>query len=435
MLFLLTRMLFARPLSLPETLDAIENNSIELQISQLKEEKARLETKKMLTKLLPVVQIQGSWLQFDEPLEVQLLGEQSGDVDCSAFEAFGLGDLCAGFSEPMLLREERIFDGTAQVLYPISSLFSIYKGYEISKTMGRLSLVETELTRKKVRLSVIELYMQALTLQQTVQFAKATKVRLEKHLANIDSFVSKGLLNSLDAERMRGAIEEAELAEQEAQDAYALICRQIALIIGRDFTPIPFDFTVPAALPTMVVQNDILEKARLQEKIAGDAHAAAYGQLIPDVALIAATTRTQGQGTLTPTEQNYIGLSFTMNFGWGERWLQTRQSQRELLMAQQALQLQTEALALEQEAAKRGVLRAQKKEQIKIRKQEIAQEAQRQAEAKFAEQLITAVELLDSEADMLKAQLELAQAKANLVQSFAQFQYVAGVVPLVDFRR
>ena len=68
------------------------------------------------------VQASGSWLDFGEPLDSYIIGDGSEEVDCSSFDAFGFGDLCASFSEPLRVRDERIFDGSIQVAIPISAL-------------------------------------------------------------------------------------------------------------------------------------------------------------------------------------------------------------------------------------------------------------------------------------------------------------------------
>ena len=65
-------------------------------------------------------------------------------MDCIPFEAFGFEDLCTSFSEPLLLREDKIFDGNVQIYYPISGAHSIYQGMKSSAVRAGIKEFDTQ---------------------------------------------------------------------------------------------------------------------------------------------------------------------------------------------------------------------------------------------------------------------------------------------------
>ena len=101
--------LMAEPLSLEKSLQLVATQNPEVQLARLQADQVNLERLKVLTNTVSL-QASGSWLNFGEPLDSYIIGDGSEDIDCSSFEAFGFGDLCASFSEPLRVRDERIFD-------------------------------------------------------------------------------------------------------------------------------------------------------------------------------------------------------------------------------------------------------------------------------------------------------------------------------------
>ena len=109
--------LMAEPLSLQESLNLVSTQNPEVQIARLQADQANLERLKVLTNLVNI-QASGSWLDFGEPLDSYIIGDGSEEVDCSSFDAFGFGDLCASFSEPLRVRDERILMALFKLLFP-----------------------------------------------------------------------------------------------------------------------------------------------------------------------------------------------------------------------------------------------------------------------------------------------------------------------------
>ena len=170
MLWLVLGTAYAKSVPLSQVLEQAAAKSPEVHIAELQTQHAKLEATKSLLMLAPTIDISGNWMDFGAPLEANLLGsDASSDLDCQSFEAFGLGDLCTSFSEPMLLREARIFDGTVQALWPISALYSISYGAAANRALHKSSVLEAELIRQRIQQSIIQLYLESSYLEQVIQ--------------------------------------------------------------------------------------------------------------------------------------------------------------------------------------------------------------------------------------------------------------------------
>jgi len=149
---------------------------------------------------------------------------------------------------------------------------------------------------------------------------------------------------------------------------------------------------------------------------------AAMGELIPTVALMAATTSTKGQGPFTPTSQQYIGLSLQGDFQWGQKWMTYKQSQMDLSMAEQGLRLQESALSIEQQQLKQDWEASSEQIQLATERVEIESIKNKQAQAKFEAHQITTADLLDAEALFSDAQMDLLRSKHQHILAQAKYQ-------------
>jgi outer membrane protein TolC len=427
--FIFSLAVFATPLTLSESLALVEENNIELQISRLQTDKANLAKLSMLSRMLPTVEGKASWLDFGEPLEVNLMGEATQEMDCTSFEAFGFGDLCSSLSEPMLLREARIFDGTIQALYPLSALYSITQGYQASLVLSEISELQVEEKKVQIQMLVIEMYMEALHLQQIIEFAEATQKRMQFHKKTVSAFVEQELLHPIEIQRIENAILDIQIGTQEAQNGYALLCEHLELLIGSPVEPIPLEQKLLPIDEPSNTDNHSIKISHLQAEAANHGTKAAYGQLLPNIVLMTAGTKAIGQGTLTPTSQQYVGLAVTGNFNWGDKWLQAQQSNKDAQMANKAVLLQQEALLLQQQSSYNAWQISTQRLELAKQKSEVAKESRRQADSFHKQHLITTTELLSAENEYLKSQLDIAAAQSTVIIMQARYQQTISQQP------
>ena len=423
MFYLLLSLAAAEPLSLPQTLELVSSQNPELQIARLGTDKANLERLRSLSMFAPSIEAKSSWLDFGEPLEVNLLGDSAQDVDCATFDAFGMGDLCASFSEPMLLRDAKVYDGSVQVVLPLSSLYSIYQGYQANRYLYEIKELETQQLQAQIETQVIEIYLQALHLEKMKKFTANTTKRLEANQRKVASFVAQDLLHPLESQRLNKALVEISLAQMQAEQGLELLLKQLELLLGRPVEPIPLEKVPVANADIDLSQAFQLQIAQEQQKAATSGYQASVGQLLPTVALMAAKTNAQGQGTLTPTEQQYVGIAVQGKFNWGQKLISTRQAKLDLEMATSGLSLQRKALELQEQALRMEWNVAKEQESIYQLQVQISEEHLRLQQEKFEQQMITVSELLDAENDLLKAKLEQSQSENNTIIKLSKYRY------------
>lgn len=422
-LLLSTGLSFAAPLSLQQSLELVHTQNPEVQIARLQTDQANLERLKILTNAVRL-EASGSWLDFGEPLDVYLIGDGSTEVDCSSFESFGFGDLCSSFSEPLRLRDQRIFDGSLQVAVPLSALYSIIEGHSANQHLVNIKELEVEQTRQRIEISVIEIYLQILEIQSQVALLDDTLNRLKLHQRSVQAFVSQGFLHEVQAKEMEYAIAQTQLGKDQAIQGSQLLSRQMELLLGLNDPFVPVELTDTILPP---VEGTV--KDNLSYKIAAERHAAAqdglqaaYGELIPTVALLAAQTNTQGQGALTPVSQQYVGVNVQGTFGWGQKWMTVKQRQLDYTMAEQAVELQANGTKILQQQLKNQWINSQQGIEIAQLKVDIEATKQQQAQVQFRENHITVTDLLDIEADFTQANIDLIQAKHQSIIAQAKYQ-------------
>ena len=310
-LFILNSIL-AQPLSLQESLALVRTQSPEVQIARLQADQANLERYKILTHALRI-QASGSWLDFGEPLDSYIIGDGSSEVDCTSFEAFGFGDLCDSFSEPLRVRDDRIFDGSLQVALPISALYSIIKGHSASQHLYEIKKLEVEQTKQRIEISTIEIYMQTLDMKSQQEILEQTLSRLGTHQQSVQAFVEQGFANPIQLQELELAIEQTKLGIRRLHQGYNLLCQQMDLLLGLEnsFSPLPLKNNIQSPKEEPIQSNLRHQISLHQQQAAQDAVQAAIGDLFPTIALIGATTAAQGQGPFTPPRQlsKYCGLS------------------------------------------------------------------------------------------------------------------------------
>ena len=423
LLLFLLRSVFAQPLSLQESLALVRTQNPEVQIARLQADQANLERYKVLTNVLNI-QIAGSWLDFGAPLDSYLIGDANTDVDCSSFEAFGFGDLCASFSEPLRIRDERIFDGSLQVAFPLSALYSIVKGYSANQHLHEIKKLEIEQTRQRIEISTIEVYMQALDMKSQQEILKQTHARLLTNKQSVQAFVDQGFVNPIQLQELDLGIQQTELGIRRLEQAYELLCGQIELLLGLEdsFSPVPLTGNITPPKEESL-QSSLSHKISFhQHQAALDGVQAAIGDLIPSIALIGASTVTQGQGPFTPTSQSYVGLNIKAEFGWGKKWMTLKQRKMDAMMAHQGMNIKQEALSLQQKQHKQSWENTIASISLAEKKVEIEKHKREQAQAQFDAHQITMSDLLEAESHFSDAQIELLRARNQSIVSQAKYQ-------------
>ena len=155
----------------------------------------------------------------------------------TAVVKFGFGDLCASFSEPLRVRDERILTVPSKSPFRYSALYSIIEGHSATEHMLEVKELEIEQTRQRIELSVLEIYLQTLEMQAQREILNDTLERLSKHERSVQAFVAQCLAHSVQAKELSHAIRQTKMGMKQLDQGFALLCKQMELLLGLE-TPL-----------------------------------------------------------------------------------------------------------------------------------------------------------------------------------------------------
>ena len=418
----------AEELSLQQALSLSETSNEELGVARLQLQAAKMTHRSIQVQMIPPIQISANWMDYGDALEVNFLGDS--EIDCEPLEAFGFGDLCSGFNEPMLIRDEQVFSGQMQAIIPISSLYSLYYGGQYASATAKLSEHDKDITEANVKIQIVQNYMTVLSLQKAITFAQGMISRLESHRSNIQLMIEQDLSNPLDLAKIETALLDAKLAKQKAESGLHLSIEGLSLLVGQRILPQPVTsndyplFSLEGDTPSL---HPSVERSRQQLRAADAGRKIAWLDLVPMINVIFGTSVASGQGPFTPESQNFVGLSLSSTFGWGHQMYEAKASELQFQMAQKALTLQKKAVQMQVSRFQSEVHLAHAAIAVAQSKSDIAIEAQRQAKLRFEQQMLSASGLLEVESQLLEAHLFLADAQKDYLVAIARYQQALGI--------
>ena len=424
-------------LSITYVLGQVEKNNPQVFLSQLEEDQQRLEFWKSLTLLAPQIKAEGTWLNFGEPLEANLLGDGTQDLDCAPFEAFGFEDLCTSFSEPLLLREDKIFDGNVQIYYPISGLYSIYQGMKAQQSLLESKEFDTQKQVLAIQKQVSDLYFQMLHLEHVMDFTKQTHDGLLETKKRVSAMVGQGLVNPLDLQKIESGLLDIEQGQREAELGFLLLQDQMTFLIGTSFLPVELTDAQEAMLIQKAKEIQLynshpeLQSLSKKQEAAHDGLKASTGQLFPNVVALGSIQETAGQGPMTPTQQQYIGMAVQGDFQWGKRVLHQRQQKLNVQKTQQGQKILQQGLELELSSLQQQLEVYLSKRLLLQKKVDVEIEALRQSKVLFDKNMLTTSELLEQERKVYDARLKRDEHERN-IHSLAHRIVMTAGMPIIN---
>ena len=426
MFCLLISLSHAEPISLQDAYALAAQNNAQLKLADWSSTKAKIAEQQAWLSILPQVKAEASWLYFDEPIEISFTGD--ADVDCTLFDNFGFGDLCASFAEPIVVREDEIYEGKLQLVQPLTPLYSIVNGARARSALHRVAEAEAQLTQGEVMVSVTESYMELQTMAAAEALAEHTIERLKLHVQRAQNFEAQGLMTALDVRQIELGLQDAELASKQAALGKMVAERKIELLLGRPNLEAK-GVTLPDSEPSFQLMDStpqtVMAEGQLDAAKAG--LQASAGQLVPTVALIAGITQTEGQGAFAANEQRFVGVTVSGDFQWGQKALQVRQSHLDVKMAEAGSEVQLHQQRIQQEAAILQAEMAYAEWKTAQAKAKLAADMRLKAESMFEQQMLSAAELMDSENEQLGAEMAVLNAEKKAIVALAEAQSVLGL--------
>jgi outer membrane protein TolC len=417
----------AEEIDLSTTYQFASDNNPQAQIAKWTAAKAELQSRSAWLNMAPQLHAEANWLRFESPLESSFI--DAGDLDCAVFESLGFGDLCSSFTEPIVVREDQVYEGKVQLVQPLTSLYSIIFGARSAGFYAKSLEHSAEITEREVLVRVTEAYMTLLSMRSALRLSTHTVERLEAHVDRAKSYAEQGLISDLDVRQLESALRDAQVAVVQSTLGYQVAERTLGLLIGREapLEPKPVDtlalqeWSVEPNTPTTAQSQAQLLSARSNKQ-------ATAGQLLPTVALMAGVSQTEGQGAFAASEQRFVGMTVSGDFLWGQKVLSWRQSNYDVKIAETGYELTQTQLLIEQESSIQNAKIAYSQWENSKEKTMIAKDVLARSNREFEQQIISAADLLDAENDLINAEYATIMAHQETIVSIAAAQSILGLV-------
>ena len=130
----------------------------------------------------------------------------------------------------------------------------------------------------------------------------------------------KDFAHPVQVKELSHAIRQTKLGMTQLEQGLILLCKQMELLLDLEtsFEPKALPENIGPARNLFRVQS-YTSHCHTSIPSRSSRCKAAMGDLVPTVALMGATTATQGQGPFTPTSQQYLDLAFKDNWLLGTK--------------------------------------------------------------------------------------------------------------------
>lgn len=387
---------------------------------------------------LPTFSLSGNVLYYDDQQTFSLV--DSGEpIDCSAFpESFAA--MCAGFSEPTVVREQLTTSLTVRATVPITGQLTADRQIAAAKDNARAADASFAGAEADAKYGALDAWYTALEAEQQLAIAHAQVTSLASRVASAQAGVDAGSLIKSDLLLAQIALSQAQqgvLQLTALRDA-AYLRLGLAMggrgaparpdgVDGRPLRPPPdTDRLLAAALahrPELLAARERANAAR--------ANATATSLMrLPTINAMGAYQHQTGQGVFAEPDVGYIGATLDWPvFTWGKAW-----------SAAKAADANADAAAIQAELAERAlevevVVRADALTTA-LAGLEVGQTIVTQAEENLAIQEArqgaggaTMQEVLDAELTLVKARSSKASAEFSARRAAAALERAVGGDP------
>ncbi len=434
-LLLLAQAAHAAPpptVSLDEALRSADEHSPQVGMAEWAVVAARARRAQAMSYYGPTLSLDANVLWWDEALEASLSGDEP--LDCSAWPP-PTDQLCLGFAEPLVVRDQQTSSVTLMAVQPLTGLFAISQGHVASGHVHQAAVLDEASKRADVAVQVVDAYFGALAADRMVEVATTVVSNLEGHEARATAFNDAGLVNKNELLQIRLALANARLGLRRAGDGRALARGRLAMLMGHEGEVVPRDIPEEALLaPTSGLASQDPGRVRpdidaMEHRVAAAraGRRATAADLAPQVAAIAAWQRTEGMGSFAAPQAMYAGVNVSWElWGWGRKHAALRESTAELRTAELGLQAMRDGVPLEVMGAWDSVEASWEAYEVGLSTLEQAAENQRIVEARFDGQLASATDLLDAESLSAQAQMSRVTARYDYLRAVAAWQRAVG---------
>lgn len=389
--------------------------------------------------LLPTVTAQAGIQRWDSATEVEFI-ETDEPLDCTTFEAVGMGDLCASFGEPIVVREEVTSSVTVRAVAPLTGLVAGERQLAAAVKGLDAARLSHEGSGDAARQQAADAWYAALDVERQIEIATSQVESLDARSRTLEVSLSAGgaTRNDLLQVTLAGAQARQAVLQLEAlrDGAY----RRLGLVMGGDggaVRPAGDEPITARSLPDpeatvtrALARRADLRAMRAQVEAARAAATALSWSRLPQVSAIGSYTHQEGQGFGAEPDSGFVGLQADWTiWAWDRQAAGARaaRAQADQLAAQLA---GAEAGARAEVEGRLDSLRtAQASWEVARGSVEVAEENLRLFDIRLKAGTATMLEVLDAQTSVVRARSGEATARYAVGRAVAALVLALGEDP------
>lgn len=411
----------APEVTLAQAMDAAGSNGYGVIAASAAERVAQARVVQARAGMLPMLTAQAGIQRWDSATEVQFI-ETDEPLDCTTFEAVGMGDLCASFGEPIVIREEVTSSVTLRAVAPLTGLVAGERQLAAA-TKGRdAARFGSEGAGDAARQQAADAWYSALDVERQIEIARSQMESLNARVHTLEVALTAGGATRNDVLQVTLAGAQARQAVLQLEALRDSAYRRLGLAMGGDGGPVrpAGDGDVAArSLPDReatvaraLERRPDLRALRAQVDASRAAAAALSWNRLPQVSAIGSYTYQEGQGFGAEPDSGFVGLQADWTiWAWDRQAAGARaaRAQADQLGAQLA---GAEAGARAEVEGRLDALRtAQASWEVARGSVDLAQENLRLFDVRLKAGTASTLELLDAQTSLVRAQSGEATAR------------------------
>lgn len=378
----------------------LENNkSLKTAMAQVRAAEKKLTSTKTLQ--YPDVNVSGQYLHLFDTTKLDLKIGKSGNLEDG-------NETSNAQANP---KPSYLMLGMANVSMPIFNGFKLRNTIKQSESIVNVSKLESEKQKEDVIYQILELYFSLYKTKKSIEVLLENQKRAEQRVLDFKNFMDNGLLARNDYLRSALQVSNVKLAIEEAQTTYRNLNYQLDILIGlpeETVLQIENSETIPI-LPTDELDLNQRKDIQSQEektKIADRQIKIEKAGYYPSLSLSGGYTALELDQVATVTNATNLGIGLSYNLA------SIFKNKSKVEEAKASKEVEQAILETKKDQAKIEIQQAYNGYKLAIKKEEVFEEAQNQANEnyrivkdKYDNGLTDTDQLLEADVEQLQAQI------------------------------
>ena len=340
------------------------------------------------------------------------------------------------------VHDATVWNVTASVTQPITSLFAIYDAYRVRDLGVDVAAVRREATRRETALRVVESYYRLLQAERLGEVAAASVEQLGAQLRQANSFHVNGLVSQDDVLRAELAVANAKQRLIQTRARVTLERGRLAVSMGMppdsavDAQPLASDPAPPPEAASLEQAEQTAEARRVElreveKRIEQASHRTrlAYLKLAPQVNVVGAYIHNEGS-LFSQINSGYVGGTASWDvWDWGTTTSGISEAKARAHQALLARAKVDDQIRLEVRQAFVGVGTAAEAMDVARAAVAAAEENFRLVKKRYEANAATSFDVVDAEGLLTQARGQMQTARYDLVIARSALRRAMGAAP------